>query len=1212
MTDFQTREPSAGTGGAQDIELGVPGFTWADLHDATRLADLKQAFDARLAEAEPEIAKSWRAHEDGSDAQTGPEEGELLITIGRHVSAFLAELFCISAERDGRRIFLDHRNVVYRLSREFHKRRVQKLDVPEGVDAVDVRRHAEQWIERLPGMDGVDQDEEERLAGCVITLGDRDLEQAAAEGAAETVGDVLDLLALDVRLRSDAGELAHWRSLRALEPMDFAKGLVPLVRPYKDLPEALEGPLETRRRRDGFKLTDDRATVGEVLSEIDQCVFCHSREKDSCRVGLHEKKTAKVVRNPLGIELNGCPLDERISEMHVLYGEGDPIAALSMVMIDNPMCPGTGHRICNDCMKACIFQKQEPVNIPQAETRVLTDVLDFPYGPEVYLLLTRWNPLRVERPTPVPYNGMNVMVVGMGPAGYTLAHYLCMEGFGVVGVDGLKVEPLPENIAGVRGAQGPPPPIASYSDMSGKLDERVLLGFGGVSEYGITVRWDKNFLSLCYLSLLRREHFEVHGGTRFGGTVELEDAWKAGFDHVAIATGAGKPTIVKMKNNLSRGIRKASDFLMALQLTGAFKRDAFANLQLTLPTIVIGGGLTGIDTATEALAYYPVQVEKFVGRYDQLCQDFGEEGIRRFFSDEEGPLLDEMIHHGRAVSAERARARIQGDEPDLVSLVRAWGGVKLVYRKGLEDSPAYRLNHEEVVKALEEGITIIEHHSPLEAKLDKHGAVSHMVFEKQAKNDEGRWSGTGETVELPARTVLVAAGTSPNVIYEKEHPGTFQLDEWKWFFEMYRQNPDDDGFEAVARGKDDKGIAFFTSYDDGEHSVTVYGDNHPVYAGNVVKAMASAKQGFPHVVATFADRIDDVDSSTAALDKRREEWRGLVSHLDYDLEARVHEVNRLTPTITEVVVHAPAAARKFHPGQFYRLQDFETDARRVDGTNLTLEGIALTGAWKDDERGLLGMIVLEMGVSSRLCALLEPGQRVVVMGPTGSPTEIPTGEKIILLGGGLGNAVLFSIGKAMRAAGNEVVYFAGFKAGEDLFKREEIEAAADVVIWSTDSGVEVTPDSKRPYDRHFRGNIVQAMMAYAGGEFGDVSIDLSECDRIVVIGSDRMMSAVKDSRFGILQPHLKPGHLAIGSINSPMQCMMKEICAQCLCKQVDPKTGEEAPPVFSCFNQDQVLDCVDFPSLNQRLRQNTVQEKLSNLWLDHLVHAGDLPIWTRL
>ena len=81
------------------------------------------------------------------------------------------------------------------------------------------------------------------------------------------------------------------------------------------------------------------------------------------------------------------------------------------------MCPGTGHRICNDCMKACIFQKQEPVNIPQIETRVLTEVLALPWGLEIYRLLTRWNPLNVERPHARPYNGKNVLVVGLGPAG---------------------------------------------------------------------------------------------------------------------------------------------------------------------------------------------------------------------------------------------------------------------------------------------------------------------------------------------------------------------------------------------------------------------------------------------------------------------------------------------------------------------------------------------------------------------------------------------------------------------------------------------------------------------------------------------------------------------------------------------------------------------------------------------------------------------------
>src|SRR5205085_5146331 len=172
-----------------------------------------------------------------------------------------------------------------------------------------------------------------------------------------------------------------------------------------------------------------------------------------------------------------------------------------------------------------------------------------------------------------------------------------------VGIDGLKIEPLDAVLTGDGGRQLPRA-VRDVREIETELDSRVLAGFGGVSEYGITVRWDKNFLTLMHLTLARRECFRFYGGVRFGGTLTIEDVWALGFDHIAIATGAGKPTIIQMRNNLLRGIRKASDFLMALQLTGAFKRDALANLQVRLPAVVIGGGLTAIDTATELFAYY--------------------------------------------------------------------------------------------------------------------------------------------------------------------------------------------------------------------------------------------------------------------------------------------------------------------------------------------------------------------------------------------------------------------------------------------------------------------------------------------------------------------------------------------------------------------------------------------------------------------------------
>ena len=73
--------------------------------------------------------------------------------------------------------------------------------------------------------------------------------------------------------------------------------------------------------------------------------------------------------------LAGCPLEEKISEMNMVEAQGSTVGALAIAVIDNPMCAATGHRICNDCMKACVYQKQDPVDIPQVETRILKEVL---------------------------------------------------------------------------------------------------------------------------------------------------------------------------------------------------------------------------------------------------------------------------------------------------------------------------------------------------------------------------------------------------------------------------------------------------------------------------------------------------------------------------------------------------------------------------------------------------------------------------------------------------------------------------------------------------------------------------------------------------------------------------------------------------------------------------------------------------------------------
>ncbi len=101
----------------------------------------------------------------------------------------------------------------------------------------------------------------------------------------------------------------------------------------------------------------------------------------------------------------------------------------------------------------------------------------------------------------------------------------------------------------------------------------------------------------------------------------------------------------------------------------------------------------------------------------------------------------------------------------------------------------------------------------------------------------------------------------------------------------------------------------------------------------------------------------------------------LVTRLNDELRAVVQDVIRLTPNIVEVVVRSAHGRARLPAGQFYRLQNYETLATRVNGTTLGMEGLALTGASVDREKGLLSTIVLEMGGSSDLCALLSPASR---------------------------------------------------------------------------------------------------------------------------------------------------------------------------------------------------------------------------------------------
>ena len=888
------------------------------------------------------------------------------------------------------------------------------------------------------------------------------------------------------------------------------------------------------RNRPGFNLTDEGGKIDFIIDQVNYCIYCHKQEKDSCSNGLKDQE-GDFKKSSGDVILAGCPLEEKISEMNFLKFNGYNLAAFAVAIRDNPMIAATGHRICNDCMKSCIYQKQEPVNIPEIETNVLKELLSLPWGFEIYNLLTLWNPLQQEDYILKEDSGSKILVVGLGPAGFTLCHYLSKMGHDVFAIDGLKIEPFDNNLL---------QPIYKIEEQFEELSTRVADGFGGVMEYGITNRWNKNYLKVIRIILQRRKNIKIQGGIRFGSNITPAQAKELGFDHVAICSGAGKPHLLDIKNGFARGVRSASDFLMSLQLTGAANQESISNLQIRMPIVVIGGGLTAVDTATEALAYYPIQVEKFLQRYEK----YGEQLI---LDEEERIIADEFITHAKLIREERAKEKV-----DLIGLLGSFGGVKILYRKAIGQSPAYRNNHEEVELALQEGIKIAEHIIPLAVKLDNFGHIEGVDASYKGQMD----------LHFPAKTMLIAAGTAPNTTLAEEYADFFALDG------KYFRLIDEKGNEHVAEKCTKPKENFFLTYkEESGFGISFLGDAHPSYAGNVVKAMASAKNSYKYISELMAKRIYQ---------------SGFLDFIQTQLVSKVLKVNILAENIIELVIHSPLAAKNFKPGQFFKLQNY---VKNKAYKSFAMEPLAMTGAMADPSSGLISLIILEMGGSSSLCRYLAPGEEVVLMGPTGKATDIKANENVILIGGGLGNAVLFSIGKEIKRKGGKVTYFAAYRNQESIFKREEIENSADIVIWCCEDQLIQEVGNKH---FTFKGNIVQALQYYYSIQ-GNI---FDQADKVITIGSDKMMSAVKELLLAKRAAQHKVSCQFIASINSPMQCMMKEICGQCIQRHYDEETQTEYF-VFSCVNQDQDITFVDFTHLADRLKINSLSEKITALFI---------------
>ena len=189
----------------------------------------------------------------------------------------------------------------------------------------------------------------------------------------------------------------------------------------------------------------------------------------------------------------------------------------------------------------------------------------------------------------------------------------------------------------------------------------------------------------------------------------------------------------------------------------------------------------------------------------------------------------------------------------------------------------------------------------------------------------------------------------------------------------------------------------------------------------------------------------------------------------------------LSPEIKLYKVRSPLIAEKRKAGQFVVV--------RLDEKG---ERIPLTIADSDPREGTITLVVQEVGATTKRMDDYQQGDRLWdVVGPLGIPTEVRKYGTVVCVGGGVGNAVVYPIAKAMKAAGNRVISIIGARTKDLLVLEEENRATSDELYVTTDDG---------SYGKH----------GFVTAELARLLQAETQVDLVVAIGPAIMMKAVCD------------------------------------------------------------------------------------------------------
>jgi ferredoxin--NADP+ reductase len=152
---------------------------------------------------------------------------------------------------------------------------------------------------------------------------------------------------------------------------------------------------------------------------------------------------------------------------------------------------------------------------------------------------------------------------------------------------------------------------------------------------------------------------------------------------------------------------------------------------------------------------------------------------------------------------------------------------------------------------------------------------------------------------------------------------------------------------------------------------------------------------------------------------------------------------QLSEDVFTADIEAPLVARARKPGQF----------AIISINNEYSERIPLTIADVDPQRGTIRLIWQRVGKTTAELAQMQQGDEIAnVTGPLGKPTHIEVFGTVVCVGGGIGNAPLLPIAKALKQAGNKIISILGARTKELLVLEDDFSNISDELIITTDDG----------------------------------------------------------------------------------------------------------------------------------------------------------------